>query len=276
MPELLKAIVLGIVEGLTEFLPISSTGHLLIASDLLTFQESSGGTFEIFIQFGAVVALLFFYAGDLIAQARVVTTNPRVRRFWLNIIIAFIPAAVLGLLLRNFIKAVLFGSPVVIALSFIIGGIILIVVERMTHHRPSREVEADPKHSVPDLTHGQALIIGVAQAAALIPGVSRSGATIVGGLLLGLDRASATNFAFYLALPTLGGATLVDLASSMKSLTSDVLALLLVGTVVAGLVAAASVKWLLSYVAHNTYIPFGIYRVIAGAAILGLVAARLV
>ena len=269
MPELLKSVILGVVEGLTEYLPVSSTGHLLIASNLLKFQGSAGGTFEIFIQFGAVVALLFFYAGDLVAQARAVRTDPRVQRFWLNIVIAVIPAAVLGLLLRGFIKAVLFGSPLVIATSLIVGGIILIVVERVTHPAPPA---SDPKRSIPDLTRTQALIIGCAQATALIPGVSRSGASIVGGLLLGLDRASATNFAFYLALPTLGAATLVDLASSFKTLSSDVLGLLLVGTVVAAIVAAASVKWLLGYVAHHTYVPFGIYRVIAGLVIIGLVA----
>lgn len=273
MLELLKAIILGVVEGLTEYLPISSTGHLLIASNLLKFQESAGGTFEIFIQFGAVLALLFFYGGDLLAQARVVTTDRRVQRFWLNIVIAVIPAAALGLLLRNFIKTVLFGSPLVIATSLIVGGIILIAVERLHRHDPPPS-DSNPKRLIPDLTWLQALIIGLAQATALIPGVSRSGASIVGGLLLGLDRASATNFAFYLAIPTLGAATLVDLAGSFKTLTSDVLLLMLVGTIVSGVVAAASVKWLLGYVSHHTYVPFGVYRIIAGAVILALAAAH--
>jgi undecaprenyl-diphosphatase len=272
MPELLKAIALGIVEGLTEYLPISSTGHLLIASTLLRFGESAGGTFEIFIQLGAVLALLAFYARDLLGQARALPTEPRVRRFWLNIVLAFIPAAVLGLLLRNFIKTVLFGSPTLIAAALIAGGVILILVERMQHPEPP----AGTPLGIQELTPVRAILIGFAQATALIPGVSRSGASIVGGLLTGLDRATATNFAFYLAIPTLGAATLVDLASSLNGLTPDVIWLMFVGTVTSAIVGAISVKWLLVYVAHHTYIPFGVYRIAAGVVILGLVAARVV
>jgi undecaprenyl-diphosphatase len=266
MSEWLKAIVLGVVEGLTEFLPVSSTGHLLVASNLLRFQESAGGTFEIFIQFGAVLALLVFYSRELLAQARALRHDPLTRRFWLSVILAFLPAAVLGLLLRNVIKSVLFGSPGVVAWSLILGGVVLIVVERLPRRSPSEPVSPN----VIAITPRQALLIGLAQAVALVPGVSRSGAAIVGGLMLGLDRATATTFAFYLAIPTLGAATLFDLASSFRRLSPGDLQLLLVGTVVAGVVAGLSIKWLLSYVAHNTFAPFGIYRIIAGAAILGL------
>src|SRR5258708_4109173 len=181
MSEWLKTIVLGVVEGLTEFLPVSSTGHLLVASNLLRFEGSAGGTFEIFIQFGAVVALLVFYARDLLAQARALRHDPLTRRFWLSVIVAFLPAAVLGLLLRNVIKSVLFGSPAVIAWSLILGGIVLIVVERLPRRTPSEPA----RPNVIAITPRQALIIGFAQSVALVPGVSRSGAAIVGGLLLG-------------------------------------------------------------------------------------------
>jgi undecaprenyl-diphosphatase len=266
MSEWLKAIVLGIVEGLTEFLPVSSTGHLLVASNLLRFQESAGGTFEIFIQFGAVLALLAFYARDLLSQARALRSDPLTRRFWLSIVVAFLPAAVLGLLLRNVIKSVLFGSPAVIAWSLILGGLVLIIVERLPRRSPSKTASTN----VVAISPRQALIIGVAQAVALVPGVSRSGAAIVGGLLLGLDRPTATTFAFYLAIPTLGAATLFDLASSLRRLTVGDLQLLLVGTAVAAVVAGLSIKWLLGYVAHHTFVPFGVYRIIAGAVILGL------
>jgi undecaprenyl-diphosphatase len=264
MSEWLKTIVLGVVEGLTEFLPVSSTGHLLVASNLLRFEGSAGGTFEIFIQFGAVVALLVFYSRDVLAQARALRHDPMTRRFWLSVVVAFLPAAVLGLLLRNVIKSVLFGSPGVIAWSLILGGIVLIVVERLPRRSPSEPA----RPNVIAITPRQALIIGFAQSVALVPGVSRSGAAIVGGLLLGLDRATATTFAFYLAIPTLGAATLFDLASSFRRLTAGDLQFILVGTVVAGVVAGLSIKWLLSYVAHNTFVPFGIYRIIAGAVVL--------
>ncbi len=267
MGEWWKAIVLGLVEGLTEFLPISSTGHLLIASDLLDFQQSSSGTFEIFIQFGAVLAVVGYYARDLLAQAGAVRTDPDVRRFWAGVVVAFLPAAVLGLLLRNWIKTVLFASPSVIAWSLILGGVVLILIERI----PRR---AAPTTTTPTaITLRQAAIVGVAQATALVPGVSRSGASMVGGLLSGMDRPTATAFSFYLAIPTLGAATLVDLASSLGQLTSGDLQLLLIGTAVSAVVAGASIHWLIRYVAHHTFVPFGIYRVGAGLLILVLLSA---
>ena len=261
MGEWWKAIILGIVEGLTEFLPISSTGHLLIVSDLLEFQQSIGGTFEIFIQSGAVLAVLGYYARDLLSQARAVPSDPNVRRFWACIVVAFLPAAVLGLLLRTWIKAVLFASPAVIAWSLILGGIVLILVER----RPRRAVMTITPTAI---SLRQAVVVGLAQATALIPGVSRSGASIVGGLLTGMDRPTATAFSFYLAIPTLGTATVVDLLSSLDRVSSSDLQLLLLGTAVAAVVAGASIHWLLRYVAHHTFVSFGIYRVVAGLVIL--------
>jgi undecaprenyl-diphosphatase len=263
MDEWIKAAFLGVVEGLTEFLPISSTGHLLIVSRLIHFSESLGGTFEVFIQFGAVLAVLAFYSGDLIAQARALPTEPRIRHFWLMIVVAFLPAAVAGLLLRDWIKTVLFTSPLVIAWALIVGGIVLIVVELLPRKPPSTK-------EVTTLTWRQALAIGLAQVVSLVPGVSRSGASIIGALLVGLDRPSATAFSFYLAIPTLGAATLYDLARSMSTLKTSDVGYLLLGTVVAGVVAGASIRWLLGYVAHHTFVVFGVYRVIAGALLLVL------
>lgn len=280
MMELLKAVVMGVVQGLTEFLPVSSTGHLLIASNLLQFREAEalGGTFEIFIQFGTVLALLAFYGKDLLAQARGVASDALTRRFWLSIVIAFIPAAVLGLLLRGFIKTVLYGSPTIIAWSLIIGGIVLMVVDRLPRRnveRVERRHERGDADVVREVRPIQALVVGLAQAVALIPGVSRSGASIVGGLLAGLDRSTATRFSFYLAIPTLGAATLADLVGSLKLITSDVLVLLLLGTVVSGIVGGLSIRWLLGYVANHTFVPFGIYRIVVGVLILALTATNI-
>ena len=266
MDEWLKTVLLGVVEGATEFLPISSTGHLLIASRLVDFRENLGGTFEIFIQFGAVLAVLGFYAGDLLAQARSLPREPRVRHFWLAIAIAFLPAAVVGLLLRDFMRTVLFASPTVIAWSFILGGLVILLVELLPR-RPPVSKEAT------EVSWAQAIAVGCAQAVSLIPGVSRSGASIVGGLLVGLDRPAATSFSFYLAIPTLGAATLYDLLRSLRELNRSDTAFLLVGTVVAGVIAWLSIGWLLRYIAHHTFVPFGVYRILAGAALLALVAA---
>jgi undecaprenyl-diphosphatase len=261
-----KVVVLGIVEGLTEFLPISSTAHLLIVKDLLVFPNDIGGTFEIFIQLGAILAVVAYYANDLLAQARSLPTSARTRRFWIAIVIAFLPAAVVGLALKNWIKQVLFASPSVIAWALILGGIALIVIERL----PKR---ATTVHDVEEVSFGQALGIGVAQVLALVPGVSRSGASMVGGILGGLDRRTATAFSFYLAIPTLGAATVVDLLGSLSQISAGDAGRLLVGTLVAGVVAWLSIGWLLRYVAGHSFVAFGIYRIVAGGLVLALVAA---
>jgi len=259
-------VILGIVEGLTEFLPISSTAHLLIVADLLGFQGSIGGTFEIFIQIGAILAVVAYYANDLLAQARSFVTSAPTRRFWLAIVLAFLPAAVAGLALRNWIKEVLFASPTVIAWALILGGIVLIVIERM----PKRNITAQ---DVEQISLGQAFGIGVAQVLALVPGVSRSGASMVGGILGGLDRRTATAFSFYLAIPTLGAATLGDLIGSLNQISGSDVARLLLGAAVAGVVAWVSIGWLLRYVAGHSFVAFGIYRIAVGALLLALVAA---
>jgi undecaprenyl-diphosphatase len=270
----LQVVILGIVEGLTEFLPISSTGHLLVASRALRFEGSIGGTFEIFIQLGAVLAVVGYYFRDLWDQARAVLgapgerskTEPRgARRFWLNVLLAFLPAAAIGLALHRWIKAALF-APGVIAATLVVGGVIFIVLERGRLGRRQPTVD-DVLH----VSWRQAVAIGGAQLLALVPGVSRSGASIIGGLLVGLDRRTATAFSFYLAIPTLGGATVVDLLQSVKLLGPGDLQRLAVGAGVSLVVAWLSIGWLLRYVSRRSFAPFGIYRIVAGAAVAGAV-----
>jgi len=260
-----RVVALGLVEGLTEFLPISSTAHLLISAKLLGFQENIGGTFEVFIQLGAILAVVGYYARDLIAQARTLPTNATVQRFWISIAIAFLPAALVGIVLHSWIKQVLFASPIVMAWALIAGGVVFIAIERW-FTPPARPQNAEP------ISRRQALSVGIAQVFSLIPGVSRAGASIVGGMLSGLDRSTATTFSFYLAIPTLGAATLVDLLGSLDQLTSQDIGRLLVGTVVSMVIAWISIGWLLRYVAAHSFVVFGIYRIIVGIAVLALVA----
>lgn len=268
-PTWVSVVILGIVEGVTEFLPISSTAHLLITADLLGFTESIGGTFEIFIQLGAILAVVAFYARDLFGQVKTVRTDPNVRRLWLGIVAAFMPAAIVGLLLRDWIKTVLFESPSLIAWSLIVGGIVLIAVER----GPKRTVNTQ---SLQQITLPQAIAIGCAQVLALFPGVSRSGASMVGGMLGGLDRKTATAFSFYLAIPTLGAATIVDLLGSLDLITGADIARLAVGALVAMGVAWWCIAWLLRYVSNHSFVAFGVYRIVAGGVILVLVAAGVI
>ena len=263
MIEWLKIILLGIVEGITEFLPISSTGHLIVATALLKPQIIPPNTFEIFIQLGAIVAVVFYYRLEIIDQIRTWNT-PQTQQFWLRIIIASIPAAILGLLLGDCIKAALF-SPTVVALSLIIGGVIILFAERSS---PGET----PKTAFSQITIRQALLVGLAQCIALIPGISRSGASIIGGIQVGLDREAATKFSFYLAIPVLGGATVYELLSSISTITSEQLAALVVGTIVSAVVAWLAIDRLLKFIRTNTFIPFGIYRIIAGVVILLLLA----
>ncbi len=268
MPELLKAIILGLIEGLTEFLPISSTGHLIVGSALLDFLPHLRDTFDIFIQLGAVVAVLAFYFPEIVQQFRSLPTSRVTQRFWVSLLIAFIPAAAIGVLLRHVIKDMLF-SPGVVAVSLIVGGIIMILVDRRPARQPAT-VNADVQSlgAVKSITFGQALVVGLAQVVSLIPGVSRSAASIIGGMLAGLDRRSATQFSFFLAIPTLGAATIFDLVSSIRSVRSDDILYLAVGTLVSGIVAWLAIRWLLGYVAGHTFVAFGFYRIAAGIAIL--------
>lgn len=267
--DLIKAVILGIVEGVTEFLPISSTGHLIVAAALLRFNPDLMETFVIFIQLGAVLAVALFYARDLLEQVRSVASSRAVQQFWLALIIATVPAAAAGFVLRGFVRDVLF-HPVPIAVALIVGGLVLIWIERRRPAAPAAQpvsgtaAEAEARA----ITLRQALLIGVAQTLALIPGVSRSAASIVGGMSVGLSRLAATRFSFYLALPTLGGATVADLVLSLDELNGDDLLLLLVGMVTAAIVAWLSIRWLLRFVAGHTFIGFGYYRIAVGVVIL--------
>lgn len=263
--DFVYSLILGVVEGLTEFLPISSTGHLLVASALLNFPpvETKGfrTTFDIFIQIGAVLAVLIYYWRDLTRQAQQLPSNRDIQRFWFNIFIAFLPAATIGFLTLKIIEESL-STPLPIGLALILGGIVFLVVDHKD--RPGTV------HNVKDVSTKQALAIGVAQVASLIPGVSRSGASIVGGLLVGLDRLTATTFSFYLFIPTLGGATLYKLYTALRDqeIGAGQLPLLAVGTLAAFVVSYASIVWLLRYVSSHTFRVFGVYRIIAGIVII--------
>ncbi|MFM6985284.1 MAG: undecaprenyl-diphosphate phosphatase [Hydrogenophaga sp.] len=257
---LIKAAIMGVVEGLTEFLPISSTGHLILAGSLLAFTDAKAKVFEIAIQTGAILAVIIVYWQRLHATVVGLPTQRQAQRFALNVLIAFIPAVVLGLLFGKAIKAHLF-TPLVVATTFIIGGFIILWAER----RPASTTRI---HSVDDLTPWDALKLGLVQCLALVPGTSRSGATIIGGMLLGLSRKTATDFSFYLAIPTLIGAGAYSLYKDRALLSVDDVPLFAVGLLFAFISAWLCIRWLLRYVASHSFVPFAWYRIAFGGLIL--------
>ncbi len=264
---LFKALILGIVEGLTEFLPISSTGHLILVGDLLNFNDERGKAFEIIIQFGAILAVCWEYRERLLMVTNTLLTNKQSQRFVLNVVIACIPAMGLGLIFGKFIKAHLF-SPIPVASAFIAGAFVIFWAEyRQTKASTMKKID-----SIDQLTTLDALKVGLAQCAALIPGTSRSGATIIGGMLFGLPRAVATEFSFFLAIPVIGGATAYELLkianSSQEFGFAEFAPTLLVGFVAAFISAFICVRWLIHYVAHHNFIPFAWYRIIFGILVL--------
>ena len=257
---LLKTFVLGIVEGLTEFLPISSTGHLILVGDLLNFNDEKGKLFEIVIQVGAILAVCWEYRGKI---ATVICGLPRSRpaqKFTLNLMIAFIPLAGLGLLFGKAIKASLF-KPIPVALAFIVGALIIIWAEKREH--------TIRIHDVDEITPLDALKLGIAQAFALIPGTSRSGATIIGGLLFGLSRKAATEFSFFLAIPTLIIASIYDLYKhrDIIELAGDT-PYFACGLMAAFLSALLAIKGLLRYISHHDFIAFAWYRIVFGLVVI--------
>ncbi|MBI4756202.1 MAG: undecaprenyl-diphosphate phosphatase [Betaproteobacteria bacterium] len=256
---LLKALILGIVEGLTEFLPVSSTGHLILAGDLLDFNDERGKLFEIVIQSGAILAVVWEYRAKIGSVLAGVGSEPGARRFLLNLFVAFLPLALLGLAFGKAIKTHLF-QPVPVASAFIVGGLFILWAERRRHR-----VRFD---SVDELRPGDALLLGLAQALALIPGTSRSGATIIGGLFMGLSRRAATEFSFFLAIPTLGLATVYQLYKERALLNADDLGMWLVGFVAAFFSAFLCVRWLLRYVSSHDFTPFAWYRIAFGVVVL--------
>ena len=255
----LKALILGIVEGLTEFLPISSTGHLILAGDLLGFNDEKGKLFEIVIQSGAMLAIVWEYRRRFGGVLAGLGHDPAARRFVANLVIAFIPAALLGLALGGFIKQQLFQA-VPVAIAFIAGGFVILWVER--RRLPMRVEEVDA------MTWLDALKVGCAQALALIPGVSRSGATIIGGMLFGLSRRAATEFSFFLAVPTLIAAGAYDLYRHRHLLVEGDLGMFAVGGVSAFVSAFLCVRWLLRYISTHDFTLFAWYRIAFGVVVL--------
>lgn len=252
-------IILGIVEGLTEFLPVSSTGHLILVGHLLDFTGPTAGTFEVVIQFGAILAVVWEYRASLWSHARTVTSDVESRRYYGNIVVAFIPAAILGFLFHDFLKEHLF-HPRNVAWALIVGAVIIQVVEMLKIQPRTETVE---KMSV-----RQAFGIGVAQCAALFPGFSRSAATILGGLLAGCSRPTAASFSFLLAIPTILGATVLDLAKAWDTLRPEDLGWIGLGLVISFLSAWAAVRWFLRYVSHHSLSVFAAYRLVIGIVVL--------
>ncbi len=278
---LLKAAVMGAVEGLTEFLPISSTGHLILAGALLGFDDDKAKVFDIAIQTGAIFAVVLVYWQKIASTVVALPTQLPARRFALNVLIAFVPAVVLGLLFGKFIKAHLF-TPTVVASTFIVGGFIILWVEGRAKHAdtaaPAEDgaidamaLQAQPLvriEAVEDMTPMDALKVGLVQCLAMIPGTSRSGATIIGGMLLGLSRKAATDFSFYLAIPTLIGAGAYSLYKERALLSLADAPVFAVGLVFSFISAWVCVRWLLRYIATHSFVPFAWYRIVFGCVVL--------
>ena len=259
---LLVAAILGVLEGLTEFIPVSSTGHILLAGHFLGF-HSTGKAFEVLIQLGAVLAILAVYSRRLVALFVAAPSDPRARRFILAVLLAFLPAVVVGVAAHDFIKTVLFETPALIAVMLILGGVVLLWVDR--------RVERPAYTDAVDFPLSMAVKIGFIQCLAMIPGVSRSGSTIVGALLLGADKRSAAEFSFFLSMPTMAGAFAYDLFKNRDALTSSDFAVITVGFVCAFAAAVLVVSRLLDFVSRRGYGLFGWWRIIVGvAALLGL------
>jgi len=264
--SIVSALILGLIEGLTEFIPVSSTAHVLLAGHFLGF-KSPGNTFAVLIQLGAILAILSVYFQRLLSIAVSLPSSARSRHFVLSILVAFLPAAIIGALAHDFIKAVLFESPMLICIVLILGGLVLLWVDRL---------ELKPRYTnVMDYPLPLALKIGFFQCLAMIPGTSRSGATIVGALLMGTDKRSAAEFSFFLAMPTMAGAFALDLYKNRSALSFDDSAIIAIGFVVAFVSALLVVRWLLDYVSRRGFALFAWWRIAIGAAgLVGLLLGR--
>ena len=260
---LVKAAIMGIVEGLTEFLPISSTGHLILAGALLGFDDEKAKVFDIAIQTGAIFAVILVYWQKIRETVALLPTDKQAQQFALNVLIAFIPAVVLGLLFGKAIKANLF-TPVVVASTFIIGGFIILWAEKRHKDNPA----AARIDSVEAMTWVDALKVGLVQTLAMIPGTSRSGATIIGGMLLGLSRKAATDFSFFLAMPTLMGAGAYSLFKERALLSTGDIPMFVVGLLFSFISAWLCIRWLLRYISTHSFVPFAWYRIAFGLVVL--------
>jgi len=260
---LIKAAIMGIVEGLTEFLPISSTGHLILAGSLLGFDDDKAKVFDIAIQTGAIFAVILVYWQKIRDTVAALPTDKQAQQFALNVFIAFLPAVVLGLLFGKAIKAHLF-TPVVVASTFIIGGFIILWAEKRQQNNPA----VARIHAVEEMTMLDALKVGLVQCFAMIPGTSRSGSTIIGGMLMGLSRKAATDFSFYLAIPTLIGAGVYSLYKERALLSLADLPLFGVGLLFSFISAWLCIRWLLRYIATHSFVVFAWYRIAFGIVVL--------
>ena len=273
MPILLLVIILGVVEGLTEYLPVSSTGHLILATELLGFDADKWALFNVAIQPGAILAIVVIYwrtFRDVLVG--LFQRDRSALRFTRNLLIAFTPAVVLGLALGDIIDALL-ENAVVVGWALIIGGVAIILIERLVKAAPSPAIER-PEAMVAGVTLRQSILIGLVQCLAIIPGVSRSGATIIGAVALGIDRKTAADFSFFLAVPTLAGATVLQLAKHHDQIQSGMIGNILIGAAVSFVVALIVVKLFVAFVQRHGFTPFGWYRIIAGTAALVWLAAR--
>ena len=257
---LLKAALMGVVEGLTEFLPISSTGHLILAGALLGFDDAKAKVFDIAIQTGAIFAVILVYWQRIRATLVALPSERQAQRFALNVLIGFVPAVLLGLLLGKAIKAHLF-TPTVVASTFIVGGFIILWAER-------RQQASVRIQSVEDMAPLDALKVGLVQCLAMVPGTSRSGATIIGGMLLGLSRKAATDYSFFLAIPTLIGAGAYSLYKERALLSVADIPMFSVGLVFSFISAWLCVRWLLRYISSHSFVPFAYYRIVFGVLVL--------
>ncbi len=259
------ASLLGLVEGLTEFIPVSSTGHLILLVDLVGFRGPPGKVFEVAIQLGAILAVCWAYRERLLGAAFGLVGDPDSRRFVRNLLLAFLPAMVLGASFYGFIKGVLF-SPWVVSTTLVLGGIAILIIERRVHRPRVRAIE--------EMSPRLSLGVGLCQAVAMIPGVSRSGATIMGALLLGVDRRTATEFSFFLAIPTMAAATVYDLFKNRDLLTVDGLGIIAVGFLVAFLAALLVVRSVIAFIGRHGFVPFAWYRIALGLVMLILLSLR--
>lgn len=257
---LIKAAIMGVVEGLTEFLPISSTGHLILAGSLLGFDDAKAKVFDIAIQTGAIFAVILVYWQKIRSTVVALPSSRQAQRFALNVFIGFLPAVVLGLLFGKYIKAHLF-TPVVVATTFILGGFVILWAEK----RQSAHVRVQ---TVDEMTPLDALKVGLVQCLAMIPGTSRSGSTIIGGMLMGLSRQAATDFSFFLAIPTLIGAGAYSLYKERALLSMGDIPMFATGLIFSFISAWLCVRWLLRYIASNSFVPFAWYRIVFGIIVL--------
>jgi undecaprenyl-diphosphatase len=254
-----KAFVLGVVEGATEFIPVSSTGHLILVGEWLRFEGDAAATFDIVIQLGAILAVLWLERGKVLGSLAAARTDPVARRFLVNIAIAFVPAAALGFFVHDYITEYLF-TPLVVAVSMVVGGVAILAVERWHPETTSETVD--------DITMKQALGIGLAQMLSLIPGVSRSGATIMGALGLGASRVAAAEFSFFLAIPIMFAATGYTLLGSLDLFSPELIPVFAIGFLVSFVSALIVVKAFIGFVKRHTFVPFAWYRIIFGVVLL--------